>query len=310
MTSAKAPPIARDMPVPPELVAFAEELAQAVRRETLHRWLEACAAESKSGDEFDPVTEADREAERVMRERIRARYPDHGTTGEEWPDEPGSGSYCWSLDPVDGTRSFMCRLPTWTTLIALLEDGRPILGLIDAPVLDEIFGGSGDQAWTISKGAREPIRTSGCSRLADARFATTDPFAGIPAAVMDAIRASVRVTRYGHDGYAYARLAAGTIDLVIESGLKPHDYNALIPVVSGAGGHIGDWTGGTDFAAGRIIAAATRELYDEAVELLARRDAASGPQLPRPSRSLSPPSGPRGGRAGLRPPRRTQRHRE
>jgi myo-inositol-1(or 4)-monophosphatase len=104
--------------------------------------------------------------------------------------------------------------------------------------------------------------------LADARLSTTDPFLLDDSSGFDRIRRAARVTRYGHDGYAYARLAAGTIDLVIESGLKPHDYNALIPVISGAGGHIGDWLGGTDFGAGQVIAAATRELYDETVELL------------------------------------------
>jgi histidinol phosphatase-like enzyme (inositol monophosphatase family) len=252
-----------------ELIAFAEELAAAARQETLHRWAAGCAVEDKGSGVFDPVTEADREAERVMRALTRERYPDHGITGEEWPDEPGSTAYRWSLDPVDGTRSFMCGLPTWTTLIALLDDGAPALGLIDAPVLDETYIGAGDDAWMVRHGERTVLRTSGCMRLADARFSTTDPFLWAPPAdALQAILSAVRVTRYGHDGYGYARLAGGSIDLVIESGLKPHDYNALIPVVRAAGGHIGNWHGGTDFAAGQVIAAATLQLYDEAVELL------------------------------------------
>ena len=115
---------------------------------------------------------------------------------------------------------------------------------------------------------RAPLRASNCSRLAEARFSTTDPFLFDDENAFARIRPAVRVTRYGHDGYGYARLAAGSLDLVIESGLKPHDYNALIPVISGAGGHIGDWRGGADFSEGRVIAAATRELYDEAVALL------------------------------------------
>lgn len=251
-----------------EMIAFAHELAAAARVETLPRWRDCCPAEDKGGSAFDPVTEADREAERVMREMIRARFPDHGVSGEEYGDEPGSGRLSWSLDPVDGTRSFMCRLPTWTTLIALLDEGAPLLGVIDAPALDEIYVGAGREAWLITGSERAPLRTSHCSRLAEARFSTTDPFLFGDEEAFACIRLAVRVTRYGHDGYGYARLAAGSVDLVIESGLKPHDYNALIPVISGAGGHIGDWHGGADFSEGNVVAAATRELYDEAVALL------------------------------------------
>jgi myo-inositol-1(or 4)-monophosphatase len=251
-----------------ELTAFAEKLAAAARAETLGRWASGCAVEDKGSGGYDPVTEADREAERAMRELIRKRYPDHGVTGEEWPDESGTSAYRWSLDPIDGTRSFMCGLPTWTTLIALLREDAPVLSVIDAPVLDETYVGGADGAWLTCRGLRSELRTSGCSRLSEARLSTTDPFLLDDPAAFERIRRSVRVTRYGHDGYGYARLAAGSLDLVIESGLKAHDYNALIPVVMGAGGAIGDWHGGTDFTAGRVVAAATRELYDEAVALL------------------------------------------
>jgi myo-inositol-1(or 4)-monophosphatase len=258
---------AAQMPAIVELAAFAEELAAVARRETVHRWAEAVPADDKGGGSYDPVTDADREAERAIRELIASRYPDHGITGEEWPDRPGTSEYSWSLDPVDGTRSFICRLPTWVTLIGLLRDGRPELGLIDAPCLDEIYVGFGDRAWLISKGERTALRASGCTAMADARLSTTDPFLfdGGPAAAFGRLRETARTTRYGHDGYGYARVAAGSLDLVIECGLKPHDYNALIPVVRGAGGVIGDWRGGEDFAAGNVIAAATQELYDEAV---------------------------------------------
>jgi histidinol phosphatase-like enzyme (inositol monophosphatase family) len=251
-----------------ELIAFAQELAAAARAETLPRWRDCCPAEDKGGGVFDPVTDADREAERVMREMIRAHFPDHGVSGEEYGDEPGSGRWSWSLDPVDGTRSFMCRLPTWTTLIALLDGGTPMLGLIDAPALDETYIGSDGEAWMLCKGERSAMKTSSCERLADARLSTTDPFLLDDPAGFDRIRRAARVTRYGHDGYAYARLADGSLDLVIESGLKPHDYNALIPVIAGAGGHIGDWRGGADFSEGGVIAAATRKLYDEAATSL------------------------------------------
>ena len=256
------------MDLPDELPAFAEELAAAARRETLHRWLQSCAADDKGGGAYDPVTEADRQAERAMRNLIRERYPDHGVTGEEWPDEPGTSPFLWSLDPVDGTRSFICRLPTWVTLIGLLHDERPVLGVVDAPCLDETYVGHGGEAWMIHKSERSPIRASGCDRLSDARLSTTDPamFEGAGAEAFGRLRRDARTVRYGHDGYAYARLAGGTIDLVVECGLKPYDYQALIPLVTASGGVIGDWHGGEDFAAGgRVIAAATRELYDRAV---------------------------------------------
>jgi histidinol phosphatase-like enzyme (inositol monophosphatase family) len=251
-------------------VDFALELVREARDQTVHRWAECCEAEDKGEESFDPVTEADRAAEKRMRALIGRRFPDHGISGEEWPDEPGTGPYSWSLDPVDGTRSFICGLPTWTTLIALLESDEPILGVIDAPVLEQTYVGFGEDARIMSYGELSSIRTSGCERLATARFSTTDPFLLDDPDALERIRHAVRVTRYGHDAYAYARLAGGSIDLVIESGLKPHDYNALIPVVRAAGGHIGDWQGGDRFASGAVVAAATRLLYDEAVELLAR----------------------------------------
>ena len=258
-----------------ELAAFAHRLADAARAETLPRWAAGCAAEDKGGGaDFDPVTDADREAERAMRALIEARFPDHGIAGEEFPDRPARGRYCWSLDPVDGTRSFTCGLPTWVTLIALLEDGIPILGTIDAPCLGERYLGDAQSATLSARGGDARLAASGCERLGDARLSTTDPylFAGAETPAWERVRAAVRTTRYGHDGYAYARLAAGSLDLVIESRLKPHDYNALIPVVRAAGGVFGDWRGGDDYSTGKVIAAATPALFEQAVE--AMRDAA------------------------------------
>ncbi len=170
-----------------------------------------------------------------------------------FPDREARGSYCWSLDPVDGTRSFTCGLPTWVTLIALLRDGLPVLSVIDAPCLGERYIGDRGRTLMVAAASEHALATSPCKRLGEARLSTTDPylFVGAEKEAFERVRRSVRTTRYGQDGYAYARLAAGTIDLVIESGLKPHDYNALIPVVRGAGGLIGDWRGGEDFSRAR-----------------------------------------------------------
>jgi histidinol phosphatase-like enzyme (inositol monophosphatase family) len=250
---------------------LALRLADAARLETLPRWAAGVAAEDKGGGpDFDPVTDADREAERVMRAMIEAEFPDHGIAGEEFPDREARGPYCWSLDPVDGTRSFTCGLHSWVTLIALLRDGLPVLGVIDAPCLDERYLADGERSLLLAAACEHALATSACKHLGEARLSTTDPylFIGADREAFERVRRSVRTTRYGQDGYAYARLAAGTIDLVIESGLKPHDYNALIPVVRGAGGVIGDWRGGDTFSGGKVIAAATPELFAEALRLM------------------------------------------
>jgi myo-inositol-1(or 4)-monophosphatase len=246
-------------------------LAEAARRETLPRWRECGAAENKAGGSaYDPVTEADRAAERAIRALIEEAYPEHGIAGEEYADRPAGGPYVWSIDPIDGTRAFVFGLPSWTTLIALLEDGAPALGLIDAPRMGERYVGHGPEGRLIAADGERPLRASQCRSLSEARFATTDPylFKGVEREGFERLREEARLTRYGLDAYAYARLADGTIDLVVESGLKPHDYNALIPVVRAAGGMVGDWNGGSDFSQGRIIAAATPQLFDEALRLL------------------------------------------
>lgn len=256
-----------------DLIGFAEKLAQLARQETLGRWTKGCSVEDKGGASgFDPVTEADLATERVMRALIERDYPGHGISGEEYGTKPALGPYRWSLDPIDGTRSFTCGLPTWVTLISLVEDGVPVIGVIDAPCLDERYLGCNGAAWLDAKGERSRLRASPCSRLADARLSTTDPylFAGAAAGSFERLRTAAKTVRYGHDGYAYARLAAGSIDLVVECGLKEHDYQALIPVVRGAGGVFGDWHGGEAFSAGNVIAAATRGLYEEAVAVMGR----------------------------------------
>ena len=256
-----------------DVSAFAEfacGLADAARAVTLARWRATGVVEDKGGGGFDPVTEADRGAERAMRALIEYRYPNHGISGEEYPDRPARGRYSWSLDPIDGTRSYICGLPTWTTLIALLDEGEPVLGLIDAPRLGERYLGHGGGASVTSEEGTRPIAVSGCTCLAEARLSSTDPvmFAGGDAEAFARVRAAARVTRYGHDGYAYARLADGSLDLVIERGLSPHDWRSLVPLVRAAGGVIGNWDGAQDCSDGRIVAAATRELFDEAVALL------------------------------------------
>ena len=240
---------------------FAVTLADAARAVTLGA-ADRFAEDKNKGGVYDPVTAADREAERVIRARIEQAFPNHGIAGEEFGEKQGAGRWVWSLDPIDGTRAFICGLPSWTTLIALLDGGEPVVGLIDVPTLDERY---------LGYAGAPGLQASGCRTIREARLATTDVhiFSDDERARFDRLRTRARVTRYGLDAYAYARLAVGSIDLVAENSLKPHDYHALIPVVRAAGGMIGNWRGEDDYSEGRVLAAATPELFEEAVRLLA-----------------------------------------
>ena len=252
-----------------DLLSFLRELSAAARSVTLGA--EVPDAENKAGeDAYDPVTDLDRTAERALRAVIEARFPEDGIEGEEYGLVRGEARRRWSLDPIDGTRALICGLPSWTTLAALLDDDEPVAGMIDAPVLDELAIGFPGGSVLISGGRERQLRVSGCARLAEARLATTDPFL-FSAAQADSfarLRGACRLTRYGLDALAYARLAAGSIDLVAETGLKPHDYNALVPVIRNTGGVIGNWSGGADLSAGDVLAAATPALFEEALRTL------------------------------------------
>ena len=234
--------------------AIAAELAAGLR------------ADNKASSGYDPVTEADRAAERALRAAIGTAYPDHGISGEEYGAVRDDAALRWSLDPVDGTRALVCGLPSWAVLVGLVANGVHVAGMIDLPALDETL--LGIDGVTTRNG--QPVRTSGCATLADARLSTTDPHLFPDPAAFDRVRRAARLTRYGLDALAYARVATGDIDLVIESGLKPHDYDALVAVVRGAGGVIGNWSGGDDLGGGDVVAAASRALYGEAVALLGR----------------------------------------
>ena len=224
------------------------------------------ACHNKASAGFDPVTGADRAAERALRAAIEARYPEHGIWGEEYGMARPEAAIRWSLDPVDGTRALLCGLPSWAVLVGLIEGDQHVAGMIDLPAIDEMLIAVDGE--TVRNG--DPVRTSGLADLAEARLSTTDPnlFLGEEYEAFERVRLACRLTRFGLDAMAYARVATGDLDLVIENGLKPHDYDALVAVVRGAGGHIGNWAGGDDLSSGSVVAAATRQLYDRAVGLL------------------------------------------
>lgn len=246
--------------------AFFTRLSSVARAAIAVEMAAGLSAENKDHAGYDPVTEADRAAERALREAIEAAYPDHGIWGEEYGATRADAAVRWSLDPVDGTRALVCGLPSWAVLVGLIVEGAHVAGMIDLPALDETL--LAIDGMTERNGVA--VRTSGCSSLSEARLATTDPYLFDDPAPFDRVRKAARLTRYGLDALAYARVATGDLDLVIESGLKCHDYDALVAVVRGAGGVIGNWAGGADLSKGDVVAAASQSLYDEAVGLLAK----------------------------------------
>ena len=224
-----------------------------------------------SGKAFDPVTEADRAAEAVMRRLIRAAFPDHGILGEEFGSEGLDAEFVWVLDPIDGTRAFIAGLPTWGTLIGLTRNGAAVRGLMHQPYIGERFVGDGRSATIHTARGERKLRTRRCDRLADAILATTDPRLladGEERDRFNALEDGVRMSRYGSDCYAYCMLAAGQIDLVVEAGLKPYDIVALIPIVEGAGGRVTAWDGGPATDGGRIIAAGDPRVHAAALAIL------------------------------------------
>ena len=254
---------------------FASRLADAARKETLPRFRAGAQIFNKAGIWFDPVTDADREAERALIRMIKAVYPRTGIIGEEFGKHNPEARDIWVLDPVDGTRAFICGGTSWTTLIALERDQVPVIGVIDQPFTDERWIGTPDGTRYRHGETEKDVRTSGLETLAKARISTTDPrrqgyFTAAEEAAFRVLDEKSRVARFSLDGYAYALLAIGQLDLVVESGLNHYDYAALAPVVRGAGGVITDWQGnmpGTD-ESGRIIAAASPALHEQALAIL------------------------------------------
>jgi histidinol phosphatase-like enzyme (inositol monophosphatase family) len=222
---------------------------------------------------FDPVTEADKGAEAAIRKLVSERFPDHGFIGEEYGDERADAEFVWVLDPIDGTRAFIAGLPVWTTLIGLRFQGEPVLGSIGQPYLDEIFLGTAAGARLLARGQSRPLKVRPCPLLTDAIIATTDPaiFDGAERGAWRQVRSAAKLARLGCDAYAYAMVALGTLDLVIEASLKPWDIEAAIPVIAGAGGTVTDWRGDpVGPEAGQVVIAGDPACLDEALVALRR----------------------------------------
>ena len=247
------------------LVAFAHDLADRSGRVILPHFRAGVGVDNKAGpDEYDPVTIADRDAESAIRARIKEVHPDHGILGEEHGFEAGAGKLTWVIDPIDGTRAFIAGLPLWGTLIALRDEHRPIVGVMDQPFTGERFVASALGGEMRRGAARTQLRSRACAKIEDAVVMSTNPHLFPPneLEVFDAVRARARLVRYGGDCYAYAMIALGTVDAVIESGLKPYDIQALVPIIEQAGGVVTTWSGGPPDDGGQILAAGDRALHD------------------------------------------------
>ncbi|MCA0203343.1 MAG: inositol monophosphatase family protein [Proteobacteria bacterium] len=259
---------------PAEIAALwqaADAVADAARPATLaHFRTEGLSADNKAIAGFDPVTAADRASEAAMRAVLAQFRPDDAILGEEEEAKPGTSGLTWVLDPIDGTRGYLSGTPTWGVLIALADDHGPFLGIIDQPYIGERFRGGLGEARVDGPLGRHPLRARPARPLSQAILFTTFPEIGTAeeGAAFRRVSAQARLTRYGTDCYAYALLAAGQIDLVIEAGLQPYDVMAPIAVIEAAGGVVTDWQGRPAHQGGRILAASSPALHAEAMALL------------------------------------------
>ncbi len=251
--------------------AFIEQLATASGETILPFFRTSLGVENKkTGQDFDPVTEADRAAEAAMRRLITSNFPQHGIVGEEFGSERPDAEYVWVLDPIDGTKSFIGGFPVWGTLIALLHNGRPAFGMMHQPYIRERFTGDNGAARYRGPSGERRLSVRRCATLNEATLYTTTPLLMNDAEreVFGRVEKNVRLSRYGGDCYAYCMLAAGHVDLVIEAGLKSYDIAALVPIVTGAGGIVTTWDGGPAHNGGNIIAASDPRVHEAAMKLL------------------------------------------
>jgi histidinol phosphatase-like enzyme (inositol monophosphatase family) len=253
------------------LTDTAHALADAARVETLRHFRSAgLSAETKEAHRFDPVTVADRASEQAMRAILAARRPDDAILGEEFGAKAGTSGLTWVLDPIDGTRGYLSGTPTWGVLIAVSDDNGPILGIIDQPYIRERFVGGFGLAEVDGPMGKTPLKTRAPRPLSDAILFSTFPEVGTPeeGAAFRRLVPQVKLTRYGTDCYAYALIAAGQIDLVVEAGLQAYDVQAPIAVIEAAGGIVTDWTGAPAHQGGRVLAAANRKIHAAAMAVL------------------------------------------
>ena len=255
--------------------SFLKEIALAAAEQTLPRFRQKIAIDNKYTVGFDPVTEADREAELAIRRVINRHYPEHGILGEEFGGEKLDSSHVWVIDPIDGTRAFISGLPVWGTLVGLMVDGDAKVGMMSQPFTKELYYTTGEGAfWSgpayAGNGGHVQLKTRETEQFSEATLFTTTPalFKDQHRENFDRLESQVRLSRYGTDCYAFGMLAAGFADLVVEYGLQPYDVMGLIPVIEQAGGIITQVDGGPAEKGGYIIATSTPKLHEEALKIL------------------------------------------
>jgi len=262
-----------------ERLTHFEDLAKIAREITLPLFSAPKGVENKAGgQEYDPATQADIDAEDALRESIRSAFPDDSIEGEERDDYRGKNAFSWTLDPIDGTRGFVAGVPVWSTLIALSHDDVPVLGMIDLPALDTCYMGRIDaverRAWVERK--RSPnakLQTKPCPEIRDGILGCTAPFGMFThgeLAAFKIIAAGTKFMRLGLDALGYGLLAEGRMDILLEADLKPCDVRALIPIVEGAGGRLTNWEGGSAVDGGRVVAVGDAGLLPELYTYLGR----------------------------------------
>lgn len=249
---------------------FLRRVAGVAAAETLPRFRAQGAVDNKEAAGFDPVTEADQQAELAIRRLINSEFPDHGILGEEHGSENLSSSHVWVIDPIDGTRAFISGLPVWGTLVGLTIDGEAVAGLMSQPFTGELFYADGAGSHYEGPGGPRRLATRKTENLAEAISFTTTPslFKGDMRKRYDAFESKVQLARYGTDCYAFAMLAAGCVDIVMDPGLKPYDIVGLIPIIEQAGGIVTTFDGGPAENGGDIVAAATPQLHEAAMAAL------------------------------------------
>ncbi len=254
-----------------DFAVFVDELATVSGEAILPFFRTAMSVDNKAGaGAFDPVTAADRAAEAAMSALIRRTFPSHGIVGEEFGSERADAEYVWVLDPIDGTKSFISGMPAWGTLIALARSGKPVYGMMHQPFTRERFSGDGGGAHYRGPAGERDLQVRPCAGLREAVLFTTSPrlMQKADRAAFARVEDMVRLSRYGGDCYAYCMLAAGHVDLVIETELKVHDVMALIPIIQGAGGTITTWDNGPAERGGRVVAAGDKRLHAAALQAL------------------------------------------
>ncbi len=254
-----------------ELKATAHAMADAARPVTLRYFRQTgLTADNKETDRFDPVTAADRGAEESMRAILAEMRPDDAILGEEFGAKSGTTGLTWVLDPIDGTRGYISGTPTWGVLIAVNAGAAPVFGIIDQPYIGERFSGGFGQAELRGPNGTVPLATRPCAALSGATLFSTYPEVGNAAEAQGfgALSEQVKLVRFGIDCYAYALLAAGQIDLVVEAGLQAYDVQGPIAVVEAAGGIVTNWQGGPAHDGGRILAAGSPEVHALALQVL------------------------------------------